>query len=130
MPRTKSEVFVKICFDPIVDSGSLTVRGKAFNYNTLEPKILKANSLATLNSVLGTYLVEQAIKIKGERVLITTYTESNEAEIRRGEAYAKAGADIISSRVRNENRKDRIGPGCAAGLEPASRGPDPHSPSG
>ncbi len=29
-----------------------------------------------------TYLVEQAVKIKGERVLITTYTESNETEIR------------------------------------------------
>jgi putative ATP-dependent endonuclease of OLD family len=49
----KGEAFVNICFDPVVDSGSLTVKGKAFNYNTLEPKILKANSLATLNSVLG-----------------------------------------------------------------------------
>jgi putative ATP-dependent endonuclease of OLD family len=49
----KGEAFVKICFDPVVDGGSLTVKGKAFNYNTLEPKILKANSLATLNRVLG-----------------------------------------------------------------------------
>jgi predicted ATP-dependent endonuclease of OLD family len=47
------EPSVRICFDPIVDNGSLTVSGKAFNYNTLEPKILKANSLATLNNVLG-----------------------------------------------------------------------------
>jgi predicted ATP-dependent endonuclease of OLD family len=49
----KGEAFVNICFDQVVDSGSLTVKGKAFNYNTLEPKLLKANSLATLNSVLG-----------------------------------------------------------------------------
>ncbi|NPU63714.1 AAA family ATPase [Bradyrhizobium sp. 83012] len=49
----KGDPFVKICFDPVVDSGSLTVKGKAFNYNTLEPKLLKANSLATLNKVLG-----------------------------------------------------------------------------
>jgi predicted ATP-dependent endonuclease of OLD family len=47
------EPSVRICFDPIVDNGSLTVSGKPFNYNTLEPKILKANSLATLNKVLG-----------------------------------------------------------------------------
>lgn len=45
--------FIRICFDPVVDSGSLTLNGKALNYNTLEPKILKANSLETLNSVLG-----------------------------------------------------------------------------
>ncbi|MGS0974749.1 ATP-dependent nuclease [Burkholderia glumae] len=50
----KGEAFVNICFDPVVDSGSLTVKGKTFNYNTLEPKILKTNGLATLNSVLGT----------------------------------------------------------------------------
>lgn len=45
---------VRICFDPDVDTGSLTVKGKAFNYNTLEPKLLKANDRATLNTILGT----------------------------------------------------------------------------
>jgi DNA helicase II / ATP-dependent DNA helicase PcrA len=38
--------------------------------------------IAAAGSGKTTYLVEQALKIKGERVLITTYTESNEAEIR------------------------------------------------
>ncbi len=37
-----------------------------------------------------TYLVEEAIKIKKERVLVTTYTESNEAEIR-NKFYELAG---------------------------------------
>lgn len=45
---------VRICFDPDVDTGSLTIKEKAFNYNTLEPKLLKANDRATLNTVLGT----------------------------------------------------------------------------
>lgn len=38
--------------------------------------------IAAAGSGKTTYLVEQALKIKNERVLITTYTESNEAEIR------------------------------------------------
>jgi putative ATP-dependent endonuclease of OLD family len=45
---------VKICFDPEVDTGSLTIKDKAFNYNTLEPKLLKANDRATLNTIVGT----------------------------------------------------------------------------
>lgn len=39
--------------------------------------------IAAAGSGKTTYLVEEAVKIKGEQVLITTYTESNEAEIRR-----------------------------------------------
>lgn len=46
--------FIKICFDGIVDTGTLVVDGKPFNYNTLEPKILKANNLGKMNSILGT----------------------------------------------------------------------------
>lgn len=38
--------------------------------------------IAAAGSGKTTYLVKEAVKIKGERVLITTYTESNEAEIR------------------------------------------------
>lgn len=45
---------IRICFDPDVDTGALEVKGKPFNYNTLEPKVLKANSRATLNAILGT----------------------------------------------------------------------------
>ena len=39
--------------------------------------------IAAAGSGKTTYLVEEAVKIKGERVLITTYTESNESEIRK-----------------------------------------------
>lgn len=39
--------------------------------------------IASAGSGKTTYLVEQALKIRGQRVLITTYTESNEAEIRK-----------------------------------------------
>ena len=38
--------------------------------------------IAAAGSGKTTYLVEEAVKIKSERVLITTYTEFNEAEIR------------------------------------------------
>ncbi|MGN6196949.1 MAG: ATP-dependent nuclease [Ginsengibacter sp.] len=41
---------IKICFDPIIDSGAL----QDFNYNTLEPKFLKVNGLEILNKILGT----------------------------------------------------------------------------
>lgn len=45
---------ISIHFDETVDTGALKIGAKDFNYNTLEPKILKANSLATLNTVFGT----------------------------------------------------------------------------
>lgn len=45
---------IKICFDPIIDSGDLEISGKPFNYNTLEPKFLKENSLEKLNMIFGT----------------------------------------------------------------------------
>lgn len=45
--------FIKICFDEIVDTGDLKIGDKPFNYNTLEPKMLKANSLSKLNTVLN-----------------------------------------------------------------------------
>ena len=46
--------FIKICFDETVDSGDLKIGESSFNYNTLEPKILKANNLEKLNAILGT----------------------------------------------------------------------------
>jgi putative ATP-dependent endonuclease of OLD family len=46
--------FIKICFDEIIDSGDLKIGEASFNYNTLEPKILKVNSLQKLNVILGT----------------------------------------------------------------------------
>jgi putative ATP-dependent endonuclease of OLD family len=51
----KGSKIVRICFDPDVDTGCLTVSGKPYNYNTLEPKLLKANSRKTLNTVLETW---------------------------------------------------------------------------
>ena len=49
--------FIKICFDENVDTGKLEVEGKKFNYNTLEPKLLKANSLESFNKIFGTTYV-------------------------------------------------------------------------
>jgi len=46
--------FIKICFDETVESGDLKIGDSSFNYNTLEPKILKANNLEKLNAILGT----------------------------------------------------------------------------
>jgi putative ATP-dependent endonuclease of OLD family len=43
---------IDICFDPIVDTGILMAGSKKYNYNTLEPKLLKANNLANLNTIL------------------------------------------------------------------------------
>jgi putative ATP-dependent endonuclease of OLD family len=54
----KAPDFIKICFDETVDTGSLEIEGKKFNYNTLEPKLLKANSLESLNKVIGTNYTE------------------------------------------------------------------------
>jgi len=45
---------IDICFDTTIDVGDLEIAGKRFNYNTLEPKILKANSLDKLNRIFGT----------------------------------------------------------------------------
>ncbi len=50
----KDSSTVRICFDPVVDTGTLMIKDKPYNYNTLEPKLLKANDRATLNAILGT----------------------------------------------------------------------------
>ena len=46
--------FIKIYFDETVDTGTFEIEGKRFNYNTLEPKLLKVNSLDSLNKIFGT----------------------------------------------------------------------------
>jgi putative ATP-dependent endonuclease of OLD family len=48
------KAFVKICYDKTVDGGGLKIGESSFNYNTLEPKMLKANGLRELNAILGT----------------------------------------------------------------------------
>lgn len=44
---------IKICFDSSVDSWPTEIDGKPYNCNTLEPKLLKSNSLQVFNEVLG-----------------------------------------------------------------------------
>lgn len=46
---------IKICFDPTVDTGDLKIGSKQYNYNTLEPKMLKANgnNLQLFNEIMG-----------------------------------------------------------------------------
>ena len=45
---------IKICFDSEIDTGELVIGKKKFNYNTLEPKLLKVNSLEKFNSIFST----------------------------------------------------------------------------
>jgi putative ATP-dependent endonuclease of OLD family len=51
---TNGKPNIKICFDPIIDAGNLNINGKPFNYNTLEPKLLKSNGIEKTNRILGT----------------------------------------------------------------------------
>jgi predicted ATPase len=44
---------ITICYDEVVDSGNLTIGDKPFNYNTLEPKLLKENGLERLGALFG-----------------------------------------------------------------------------
>lgn len=47
---------IKICYDDVVDTGTLTIGDKPYNYNTLEPKLLKANdnNVSLFNKILQT----------------------------------------------------------------------------
>lgn len=45
---------ITISYDSEIDIGELEIGGKPFNYNTLEPKILKSNSLELLNEIFET----------------------------------------------------------------------------
>lgn len=45
---------IKILYDPVVDTGDLVIGKKPFNYNTLEPKLVKSNSVKTFNDLFGT----------------------------------------------------------------------------
>lgn len=44
---------IKIFYDEVVDTGTLKIGDKNFNYNTLEPKLVKANSLKIIDDILG-----------------------------------------------------------------------------
>jgi putative ATP-dependent endonuclease of OLD family len=45
---------IMISYDNVVDKGDLNIGDKPFNYNTLEPKLLKSNDRKTLEAVFGT----------------------------------------------------------------------------
>lgn len=49
---------IKICYDEEVDTGELELDSTKFNYNTLEPKLLKVNSLELLNKVFSKTYVD------------------------------------------------------------------------
>lgn len=53
------KVNIRICVDSVIDEGELKIGKNAYNYNTLEPKLLKVNGLDKLNSVLGTSYTEE-----------------------------------------------------------------------
>jgi putative ATP-dependent endonuclease of OLD family len=55
--------YVKICFDQNIDSGTLKVNGKPFNYNTLEPKFVKVNGVEQINAILGTAKTEDELHL-------------------------------------------------------------------
>ena len=47
---------ITICYDCVVDTGNLSIGKKPYNYNTLEPKLFKANgnNVALFNKIFGT----------------------------------------------------------------------------
>ena len=47
---------IRICFDETIDTGDLKIGNRDYNYNTLEPKIIKANreDLELFNSLFKT----------------------------------------------------------------------------
>ena len=60
----KNNKNIKICFDKKIDTGNLKIGDKSYNYNTLEPKILKSNNLETLNRIFRTsYKKEDELRI-------------------------------------------------------------------
>jgi putative ATP-dependent endonuclease of OLD family len=43
---------IKICYDSKIAVGGLKIGGEPFNYNTLEPNLVRENNLAVLNAIL------------------------------------------------------------------------------
>ena len=66
---------ITICYDQVEDTGTLKIGEKPYNYNTLEPKILKANgnNITLCNSSLGTdySTIEMCIR---DRYIPCTFT--------------------------------------------------------
>lgn len=45
---------IAICYDSMEETGNLKIKERPFNYNTLEPKIVRENGLVVLNKIFGT----------------------------------------------------------------------------
>lgn len=60
-PGAETADFITVCFDEEIEEGELTIGAKEtpFNYNTLEPKLLKVNSLDLFNQIFGTAYTEK-----------------------------------------------------------------------
>ncbi len=59
----KTKPYVKICFDRDVDTGTLKIGESSYNYNTLEPKMLKVNGMKNLNKIFATaYTTEDDLR--------------------------------------------------------------------
>lgn len=50
---TNKKPTIKIFFDSTIDTGNLIISDKPFNYNTLEPKMLKVNDVKSICKVLN-----------------------------------------------------------------------------
>ncbi|WP_249311223.1 ATP-dependent nuclease [Congzhengia minquanensis] len=46
--------YIKIFYDSVVDTGDLMIGASKYNYNTLEPKMLKVNNRQLFNEIFGT----------------------------------------------------------------------------
>ena len=56
--------YIRICYDSVVDVGSLKIGNSAYNYNTLEPKMLKSNGLVAINAIFETaYSDEDSLRV-------------------------------------------------------------------
>lgn len=47
----ENEPYISICYDKYVDTGKLHIGDSPYNYNTLEPKLLKANNRELFNKI-------------------------------------------------------------------------------
>mgnify|MGYP002508187142 CR=1 FL=1 len=52
--KASKKSYIGIFFDSVVDTGDLQIGKNPYNYNTLEPKMLKENSLTLFNELFGT----------------------------------------------------------------------------
>lgn len=56
---TNKKQNIDIYYDSTVDTGTLKIGEKDYNYNTLEPQLLKSNSLDKLNKIFNTDYTEE-----------------------------------------------------------------------